>query len=237
MDKKFDADKRRLAGVLSRVAGASALVMAPKWGKPVVDAVMTPAHAQTSPTPAASCGFSERHNDSIALRDVEWNQSMFIPQYDPARGALVKVEVRWSGEIVSLIRLENEETSDTASGLPVESELSASVGAAMSLTGPGTIDFGSISPVVTKSATVTEFDGIVDYDGDSGTTFDPINIAPDPVTIEITDAATLNLFSGSGAVEFRGISDGQTQVFGSANISSSISTQSAMRLRVTYTCV
>ncbi len=237
MDKKFDADKRRLAVVLSRVAGASALVMAPKWGKPVIDSVMLPAHAQSSPDVAASCGISERYTDSIALRDVEWNQSMFIPQYDPAKGELVKVEVRWSGEIVSLIRLENEETSDTSSGVPLESEVSASVGANMSLTGPAGLDFGSIAPVVTKSAMVTEFDGTVDYDGPSGTTFDPINIAPDAVTLEITDPQTLALFTGSGAMEFRGVSDGQTQVFGSANISSSISTQSAMNLRVTYSCV
>jgi len=235
MDRNIDAEKRRLTAALGRTAGMSALV-ATHWGKPVISAIVTPAHAQTSPFVAASCGFSERHTDRIALRDAVWADSMFVPQYDPSNGPLARVEVRWSGVVNSTIRVENQEAQEEGEPLD-EVELSATVGAAMSLAGPGGLDLGGIAPTVIKSATVTDFDGVLDFGGTSGVTFDDVNLESEPQTIEYTDPDTLALFVGNGAVEFKGVSNGQTQVFGSVNITNNIQTQSGMRLSVTYTCV
>jgi len=237
---------RRRRILLAAAAGGTAVTL---WRRPVIDAVLLPAHAQTSdgelvgvappvtPTvPAAPvCLRDERHVDAVPLQDANWSSSLFVPQYDPDSsriGAPLKsVTIQWRTDIEGEIGLENVE--DPA-GDTENTQIGATVSARMTLDGP-TGNIGVNEPSASRSAYVPGSDGVIDFAGESGRTFE--GVTHTQVTEKTyTDAATLAMFTGTGGVEFQATSVASSSTFGSANTAARIITKSSALVRVTYSC-
>jgi len=132
---------------------------------------------------------------TIPPTDTDFTQVVSVQQFDPALGTLTGVRVEITGGVTGTMGIENTSTSSTSTAT-----LTLSADVEVFLTSDPSIAATPSTPSASESVSLALYDGVLDFDGDSGEFFDSINGA-DTTTTTLTDAALLAAATGTGTVD------------------------------------
>ncbi len=177
--------------------------------------------------PVAAQAFDiQQHFVSAPLTPTNSNRIISVPQFDSAVGSLEAVELSLWGHVEGSARFE----SLNASNRTVTMNLAARI----DLTNfDGTL-ISSVLPITSVTDTVSGFDGVMDFGGTSGRTYSNLMADTTAPLRSFTDAATLNLFTGSGLMNFPVTGTGASTASGPGNIVYQFSTATSAWVQVTY---
>jgi hypothetical protein len=228
--------RRQLVKAMGFGAVSTSLVALPeRWTRPLVEKVMVPAHAQTSPAPTPTpeptttlCAVTyEVFRGELPLQSTDWdNRVISIEQWLPENGPLGRVVITKTATIQGVARVENESTSSE--------EITVTLAAVMTVVDPNGVSYVQ-TPTYNQTETFPPFDGDIDFEGDSGRIFDDLN-ATDTEQIEITEPDRLAVFNGSGFVDFIISAQSDSMASGSGNMTTSFETNAGVELQVEYYC-
>ncbi len=145
-------------------------------------------------------------NDSIPLTTTDWSEVVTVPRFDPALGTLNSVQFMVMAHIEGAAFYENQEAAPT--------DVSLTLSADLTLLRPDASIIISASPSTNVMETADAYDGVLDFDGLSGSYFSSLfadvmqsHTSPLPLSdlalftgltpIDLTVEATGNSF-GSG---------------------------------------
>ncbi len=94
---------------------------------------------------------------SIGLQETDWISTLSVSKFDVSLGTLTSVVITLYGNVNDTIRFENMAAS--------ASTVNAGINTAFSLSGPSPIVTLSMSIAISKSNTVTAYDGTLDWGG------------------------------------------------------------------------
>lgn len=150
-----------------------------------------------------------------------------IDQFDPALGELQSVEITHEGSITSVIKVEN--TSPIS-----PSVIRGTVGGTIKLEAPGVTSTLDISENA-GTFNATNYDGVKDYNGTSGHTFEAKTASGSKV-ITLTGAA-MAPYIGTGKVTVTETAQASSYAAGGGNLEASLSSTGRSRVTVKYTYI
>lgn len=160
------------------------------------------------------------------LSPTNSNRVISVPQFDPAVGSLEAVELSLWGHVEGSARFESLNGSNRT--------VTMNLAARIDLTSfDGTL-ISSVLPITSITDTVSGYDGVLDFAGASGRTFSNLTAGASAPLQSFTDAATLNLFTGSGQMNFPVTGTGASTASGPGNIVYQFSTATSAWVQVTY---
>ena len=159
--------------------------------------------------------------DSIANQTTNWTNNLTLSQFNGALGTLTSVQFLYSGNVVSVFRVESLDAA----------------AATVSVNANGTLTFGS--PVLqslilanSSSQIVSAFDGTIDFGGTSG--FGPLTVSANGAN-NVTLLAGLGSFIGAGTYNIGVTAAGSSNATGAGNLIAQINTNAGADIKVTYT--
>lgn len=178
-------------------------------------------------TAAATRADTLSFTDVHALSLTNWNDTLTLPQFDPALGALKTVQLAFEVRIEGVAVVENL--------APSRSVVTTILGVDIGLFQPDTSALVVLSPSIVNVASLSPFDGTLDYGGTSGVSY-PGLAANDAQTFVFTKAdAAFAQFVGAGNLDFGASALGSSIATGSANLISQFDSGAQARLTVVYT--
>ncbi len=148
-----------------------------------------------------------------------------VAQFDPDLGELVEVEIITNGEITSAIEAENTSTM-------VTSGITGLVSGTMTLSGPG-FNLRSIVQENAGSFNASAFDGVLDFAGTSGETFDPKTAVAPTESVQLTGNQLL-AFIGTGEVDLTKTVEVNSSATGGGNLLVGINSTAEANFVVRY---
>jgi hypothetical protein len=149
-----------------------------------------------------------------------------LQQFDPSLGLLESVVVTLNATVSGTAQVESKNNTART--------LTAQLGAAVTLGRP---DGGTLvvsAPLVQQSFNATAFDGVNNYDGMSGITYNALT-ATHAESFSSAAAADLALFTGTGVVHAPISASANSGASGAGNLSSRFTTLASGQATVTYT--
>jgi hypothetical protein len=168
----------------------------------------------------------ETHSSVIPMKKTDWNNTMTVPQFDPAQGVLERIELVLTGRIEGSVQVESLDKQP--------STIIVSMLGNIALQRPSGSGLLTATPQTTRSVNVAAFDTIIDFAGTSGATFSRL------IAEDITDAAVLTspadlaLFSGMGTLSLTVDTQGRVNGSGAGNLALKYSTLAQAHLAVKY---
>jgi len=166
------------------------------------------------------------HQDSIALSTTNWQEQVSIPQFDPALGTLLSVDVTLTGGIAGSASAENLSPSPGVLDFvyTAEIELFALGGSSLVVT----------TPLLALQDNVTGFDSVIDFGGTSGVTHGGLSVndsdaASAPADVPLAD------FIGLGNLVLDVEASGLSTAAGPGNVVSQFLTSAEATVDVCYT--
>lgn len=153
------------------------------------------------------------------------SESQSVAQFDPSKGTLTGIQILVNGKLTSDVQVENLD------GAP--SNVTAQVNGNLTLQGPGFTPL-SVTPSINESATLSPFDGILDYGGTSGKDFGAQS-AQASRSINLSAASNdLSAWIGKGNVSLTELAQSTSTVSGSGNEQVHINSQGSGSVQVVY---
>ena len=131
-------------------------------------------------------------NASVPLTDTDWVQNVSIPKFDPSLGTLTSIDFSMTAHIEGSSFYENQETSPTMVSLTLAAE--------MSLLRPDMSSLITVNPSTTVGELAGAFDGMIDFGGTSGNTFNNLFADITQSASSPPPASDLALFTGLGNI-------------------------------------
>lgn len=156
-----------------------------------------------------------------------WTRQISIPQLPTASGTLTSVSFTLESSIEGTLKVESVDSAPSV----VTSTLSAQ----MTLKRPDGSVLLTHAPEDTKTDSFSVFDGIVDYEGDSGKTYDISSEGSGIATIDTLSESDIALFTGFGTVMLPLSAEGVSGFDGSGNLQSEATLFASSKTVVTYT--
>lgn len=184
----------------------------------VLAAFALPAHADL-----------QTYTASIPLETTNWTRTASLPRFNTALGTLEGVSLSITGHIEGTAKYESLDTQAAT--------ITINFTANLSVRRPdNNVVLLSSSPVFNRVDMVTAYDGVLNFAGTSGATYNAIS---SDQTTQFVPAFPLNaadqaLFVGAGNVVFSVSANGQTTATGAGNLVSSFSQKASATLSVTY---
>lgn len=147
-----------------------------------------------------------------------------LDQFDPSLGQLESIEIQHTGSITSEIKAENFSRDS-------ESEITGIVSGTLTLSGPGMISPLTISGSA-GSFHAQRFDGITDFDGDSGGSFGE-QTADGSETVFIT-GSDMDAYIGAGQVEITETAIATSTATGGGNLDVRVRSTAQSTVTVIY---
>jgi hypothetical protein len=177
--------------------------------------------------PCISRAASISYTDSVPVQRTNWSSSVTVPQFDPSLGTLDSIEFKLKGTVTGLARFESRDNGPTTVVMMLKAKVT--------LMRPDLSPLVVVLPLVQTSDNVTAFDGIIDFGGTSGRTYD--NLSGD-----LTDSNVLNppgpvdlaTFVGLGNVTLPATAEGMSFGSGSGNLVQQFMTNAGAEATVTY---
>lgn len=166
-------------------------------------------------------------NFATSGQDTNFNLSGVVDQFDPNLGQLQSVTITHQGSITSTIQIENLSRSQG-------DNISSTVGGKLTIAAPGVNNILNISQNV-PSVPAAIFDGVIDFDGASGSTFTPA-AASNSQTINVP-ASNFASWIGNGKVTFTEQATATSSASGGGNLATHITSVGWAQITVTYTYV
>ena len=165
------------------------------------------------------------YQDSVPVSTTNWQEQMSVPQFDPALGTLVSVDITLSGTISGEAKAENLSPSPGMLDFMYQAEIEL-------------FDIGGTSLIVTTPQlnlqdNVTGYDGTTDFGGTSGVTHGNLSVsdsdgASAPADVPLAD------FIGLGTLTLDVDARGTSTVSGPGNVVSQFITNAEATLDVCY---
>ena len=170
------------------------------------------------------------HTTTLPLLATNWQQVASLPRFNTALGTLEGINVTINGHLEGTAKYESMDTQ------PATISINFTANLAVKRPDNNAVLLSS-SPVFTRTDNVTAFDGVLDFGGTSGATYNAISSNSTSQFVPTFPLSTANqaLFVGAGNAVFTVIATGQTQANGAGNLVSSFSQKASVVLTVTYT--
>jgi uncharacterized protein (DUF2141 family) len=156
---------------------------------------------------------------------TNFNLNGVLAQFDPSLGQLQSVEIQHAGSITSEIKAENLSSDST-------SHLTGNVSGTLNLVAPGVNDNLTINGAA-GSFDAAKYDGTTDFGGTSGTSFGQ-KTANGSNTINVTDAASLAAYTGTGTVNITETANATSNATGGGNVEVNVASTGQSTITVTY---
>ncbi|BCL38948.1 choice-of-anchor E domain-containing protein [Nostoc sp. MS1] len=158
---------------------------------------------------------------------TDFDQTLSIKKFDSSLGKLQKVTLDFLGEIKGDGKFENRSASSAS--------ITVNLGGFLSLdqTQLGVPPLLPVTPKTVITYNVAKFDGKTDYAGPSGRTFTGLSASQAGSRV-FTDLASLNVFTGTGNLDFLFTALADSIVSGSGNMSYELNTLARGSVAVTY---
>jgi hypothetical protein len=160
-----------------------------------------------------------------------WSTTLYVPQFNSAKGTLSQVDISVTGEVFGSLGLENTKTNGV---LPCTGFLKN----AITVTIPSGGTMVANPTTTTQAPTLTVYDGLTDYGGTSGYTYSSQAATAVPATNPrtITNKATMaTYYTGTGNVSFSTSAVNSSAKAGGAKCVGQFTTASGVVLSITYT--
>lgn len=169
--------------------------------------------------------FYSSQMDTHVLSTTNWTDTLTVFQYNGAL-PLSKVVITLEGTVEGNAAYESLDASPSTITL----DLSANITLDRPGGGAQIID---ITPLDSVSEGALAFDGNIDFDGDSGTSFVDLN-GDDLDTVELTSPADLALFTGAGLIGLDAEAVGSSTGSGAGNLLTQFGTSASAKVTVDY---
>jgi len=169
----------------------------------------------------------ESYSGMVDLQSTDWTESLSVPQFDEMGGLreLVSISIFLEGGVSGSAALESLDNAPTKVVAELSAEISISLGAEL---------LGVVIPIADGSFNASAFDGMVDFGGTSGMTFENL-AATDSTDVNLTDAdAAFAAFLGNGSVKLDGEARGTSFGSGAGNLVLQFTSAAEMAYRITY---
>lgn len=167
-------------------------------------------------------GFELCYEAETGLQTTNWSQQLEVPQFNPALGDLVEVQWSLAGKAAGSVRFESLDAAPTT----VTTNLTAEI----ELWGPNSTLLGVVIPLASNSDNVTEFDGVIDFGGTSGRTYEGLQADDSDSGL----APNLAPWIGNGTVVLNAVATGTSNATGAGNLITQFQTQAAASVEVCY---
>ncbi len=188
-------------------------------------AMMTSTLALAGAAEAATISFS----DSFGLESTNVIDALLsVQKFDASLGTLTKVSLAFNGLIQGDAKIESLDSQ--------AANVTFNLGGSLTLLdGTNTLPnpIFDVAVSASDSKAVSAFDGLIDFAGTSGASFDGL-VASTSGTEVYTDSTLLSFFTGSGPLDFLFTALASSQVTGAGNIISQITTKAGAGITVTY---
>ena len=165
---------------------------------------------------------------SVPLQLTDWYTTINLPKFDPSQGTLTQVSFDVSDSLVHKIEFENQSPTS-------HSTVRDSVYVTVDVQRPASTSLVSAVAKLYRTATVSTYDGTLDYAGTSGITLDGLTATA--TGSGVTSApADLTLFSGTGTIALPCQAEAYFMFsYSGGNARFRLTTQATARVSVTYT--
>lgn len=164
--------------------------------------------------------------DSIDSMVTNWDDALELSLFDPRLGELCEVKITLLGDVTGSASYESLDAAPA--------NISLNLSATIELTRPDNSLLVQVVPLVNVADSASAFDGVIDFGGTSGNTFD--DLAGDAMDmVVLTDPADLALFVGLGTISLPVSAAGASTATGAGNIVSQFSTFAGAGAEILYT--
>jgi len=167
------------------------------------------------------------YSDSIDLTSTNWSDTVSIQKFDASLGTLVSIEFTLSGHVEGTIRFESMDSSPTT--------VDACLKAEIELRRPDDSLIVETFPLASVSEDVTAYDGVMDWGGTSGRTYDGLSGDKTETLVSPPPSSDLALFTGTGSIVLPIVATGCSTASGGGNLISQFITSASAYVEVTYT--
>lgn len=162
----------------------------------------------------------------VALQDTDWDAQLSVQQYGGS-AALTGVTVELFGSLAGSLGAES--TDQQAATLTLT--LASTIALALPTAGSPAL---TVTPQYAKVVNFSAFDGSEDFAGSSGIEVDLSTPVTRSASLSFTDAASLALFTGPGALSLHISARDGSMSTGAANYVDGYASQAGAYARVTY---
>jgi hypothetical protein len=180
----------------------------------------------------AACAVSARastisYTDTISIQRTTWASSVSVPQFDPALGTLDSIQFSLTGYVTGAARFESGDSEPAT----VEMTLNAKI----TLLKPDLTTLIVVPPLVQTSDNVSAFDGVLDFAGTSGRSYDNLSAQQsDTNFLSSPSQADLTAFVGTGNVVLPVTAEGISHGSGAGNLTLLFLTNAGATVSVEY---
>jgi hypothetical protein len=147
-------------------------------------------------------------SDEVTPQQTNWTQTLSLPKFNPVSGTLTSVAITLSGVVSGRVGYESLDSSPAT--------VTLSLVADVSIARPDGSAIFLIVPNAHLTETVSAFDGVVDYAGQSGNK--RALSARTTELLTLTDPADLALFTGVGTLDLLATANGSSNAAGPGNV-------------------
>ena len=166
------------------------------------------------------------YTDTIPLQPTNWDEQLSLPRFDPALGILTEIEFLLTGEVDGTAKVENLDAAPA--------NVTAESFATVRLQRPDGTFITMATPVASRLAQLSAFDGTIDFTGGSGTIIRGINGLDISERTILSDTNDLFAFTGDSPITLQVNTTGASTASGAGNLGLSFSTLASAAITVTY---
>lgn len=178
---------------------------------------------------ANAASFSYTESASVGMQNTNiLNAPLSIQKFNSSLGTLKSVTVDFSTDVTGSAGFEHTGQGNIDVTVNLGAFITLGIDNELNLLG-----LTPLTPSVAQTYTVGSFDGAVDFNGTSGKTITGL-VAADSSSKTFTDVSDLAKFIGAGNLDFLFTANATSNVMGSGNMASFITTLAGANISVTY---
>ena len=166
-----------------------------------------------------------QYDDTVNLASTNWNDTVSFPQFDPNLGTLLSVTFELGGHVEGSAKFESLDNAPATVTMNLAAEID--------LQRPDLSSLVTVLPLAATNDNVLAFDGVIDFLGDSGRTYEDLS-GDDMESSVTTDSNDLNLFTGNGTIDLPVSATGASNGSGAGNLILQFATSASASVTVIY---
>ncbi|MCB9463719.1 MAG: choice-of-anchor E domain-containing protein [Candidatus Eisenbacteria bacterium] len=166
-----------------------------------------------------------QYDDTVNLASTNWNDTVSFPQFDPNLGTLLSVTFELGGHVEGSAKFESLDNAPATVTMNLAAEID--------LQRPDLSSLVTVLPLAATNDNVLAFDGVIDFLGDSGRTYEDLS-GDDMESSVTTDSNDLTLFTGNGTIDLPVSAMGASNGSGAGNLILQFATSASASVTVIY---
>lgn len=166
------------------------------------------------------------YTDDIPLQTTAWDLSVTIPRFDPALGELVGIDFTLGGHIEGSAAYESLDATPALISMMFQGEIT--------LMRPDMSELVVVLPLLDITEPASGFDGVIDFDGTSGSTFEDLEADGMEMVSSPPPMSDLVLFTGLDDIVLPVTAVGMSSGSGSGNLLLQFMQEASAFVEVTY---